>query len=801
MKEFNDMNHLKLQYSKPAAGWQQGLPVGNGRIGAVVIAELDRETWSISEVTYWSGQAEPLAPEGSGSLGSKTEAKAALAEMRQAFFAGDYAAGDRLAKRYLQPEKRNFGTNLRVCDVHIEFNGELPGANADADQAVMTRELDLRDAVVRAEIKAAADAGEPLMTREIIASHPAGIVAARFKSRIPGGLSFRISLSGHTDRFSAMPGDSGALRFKGQAVETMHSDGRCGVACEGCVKVVASSGSVSGGADYLAVAGADEAVVYFAVHTDYGQNGTSWQSEAGREIAAAEALGWDRLYAGHLDDFRPLFDRVKLELGDCGSGQGGRPTNERIDRMREGEFDDPGLFVLFFQYGRYLTIAGSREDSPLPMNLQGIWNDGEANRMAWSCDYHLDINTQMNYYPTEAIHLGESHLPLMQYVQRLSEAGREAAQHFYGSPGWVAHVFSNVWGFASPGWETSWGLNVSGGLWIAAHLMDHYEYSLDSEFLRGTAYPVLKEAAAFFLDYMTVHPGNGRLVTGPSNSPENSFYPGQPEEGAQQLSMGSTLDIVLVKRLLQFCLQAARTLDTDHDLQRSWADALTKLPPLQIGRKGQVQEWLEDYAEAQPEHRHLSHLYALYPGDEIVPDRTPQLAEAARITLENRMSREDLEDVEFTAALFALYFARLHNGEKAGKHVAHLIGKLCFDNLLTYSKPGIAGAESNIFVIDGNFGGTAAISEMLLQSRFGEIHLLPALPPGWRAGSVSGLMAKGNVEIDISWRDGLLVQAALKAHAPAKLIVKNGDLSASLELKAGEECRLNGRLETAGTLI
>lgn len=238
---------------------------------------------------------------------------------------------------------------------------------------------------------------------------------------------------------------------------------------------------------------------------------------------------------------------MDIQLGS--SEKESLPTDQRIRLLAQDQVEDPQLFALFLQYGRYLTIAGSREDSPLPLHLQGIWNDGEACRMGWSCDYHLDINTQMNYYPTEVVNLADSHLPLMRYIEDLSQAGKSTARDLYGSKGWVAHVFSNVWGFTAPGWETSWGLNVTGGLWIAIHLMEHYEYSQDRVFLERQAYPVLKEAAEFFLDYMTIHPKYGWLVTGPSNSPENSFYPADSSEGAQQLSMGSTMDQVLVQDL------------------------------------------------------------------------------------------------------------------------------------------------------------------------------------------------------------------------------------------------------------
>lgn len=769
------MNDLKLWYEGPAAGWAQGLPLGNGRMGGVIISAPHKEVWSLTEVTYWSGQAEPCH--------GRSNTKQDLERMRERFFAGDYAAGDKLAKEHLQPPKRNFGTNLSLCDIILEW----PAAASEGG-AEMRRELDL----LQAEARSAGTMNGYRFERETFISHADDLMVSRLWTEDPAGLTFTLRLEGRTEEFGSEAREPDMLAFAGKAVETVHSDGTCGVSCSGAVRVQARGGSVLASSGTIRVEQAEEVWVYTAVHTDYRQQDDAWREAGFRQLEQALGKGYDRLKADHAADYRPLLERVQLDLGT--SAAAGLPTDERMRRFRAGQTDDPALFALFFQYGRYLMIAGSRQDSPLPLHLQGIWNDGEACRMGWSCDYHLDINTQMNYFPAEVANLGDSHEPLMRYVRGLAQAGRSAARQYYGAEGWVAHVFSNVWGFCSPGWETSWGLNVTGGLWLATHMMEHYEYGIDDKFLAEEAYPVLKAAAAFFLDYMTVHPEFGWLVTGPSNSPENSFYPGSPEEGAQQLSMGPTMDQELVRDLFTFCLNAARKLDVDAELQRKWEHAISLLPPLQIGRRGQLQEWLKDYGEAQPEHRHLAHLFALYPGSQITPHHTPALAEASRVTLQNRMERIDLEDVEFTAALFGLFFARLHDAGRAEHHIAHLIGELCLDNMLTYSKSGIAGAETNIFVIDGNFGGAAAIAEMLLQSHAGEIHLLPALPDSWPDGEVRGLRAKGNMEVDLTWKHGKLVQARIQALSGRTVQVYCGDRSVTLNLTAGEVHTLDGAL-------
>ena len=777
----------KLWYDKSAAGWSEGLPVGNGRLGAVVMAAPEREVWNLTESTYWSGQAEEVGAAGLGG-------KAALAAIRERLFAGDYAGGDQLAKQTLQPPKRNFGTHLAIGEVVIEFAapgepGESGSANEDEACLPFRRELDLSNALLTTT------SGPPGATRvrELFASHADDVLVSRIWSEGAGGVSFTLGLTGLTPEFEVSASGMTALEFRGRATETVHSDGACGVRCRGRIELDTRGGSHYVQNGRLVVRGADEAYIYLTVATNYRSESKSWELAPRLQASLALAKGYDQLKADHLADYAPLFQRVSIELGS--SEEAAKlPTDQRICWLRQGH-SDPQLFALFLQYGRYLTLAGSREDSPLPLHLQGIWNDGEACRMGWSCDYHLDVNTEMNYYPTEAVHLGESQQPLMRYLEDLARAGQKTAREVYGSPGWVAHVFSNVWGFTDPGWDTSWGLNVTGGLWLAMQMIEHYRYGPDREFLEKRAYPVLREAALFFLDYMTVHPQYGWLVTGPSNSPENHFYPGHPEDGVWQLTMGPTMDQALVRELFTFCLEAAELLEKDVELRERLMSAISLLPPLQIGKKGQLQEWLEDYEEAQPEHRHLSHLFTLYPAHRITPEETPELAAAARVTLENRLQQDELEDIEFTAALFGLFFARLYDGDRALKHISHLIEELCFDNLLSYSKAGIAGAETNIFVIDGNFGGTAAIAEMLLQSRpDGQIRLLPALPTAWPSGRVTGLRAKGNAEVDLAWEAGRLNTAVVRTHSPGTFILSLGEQRVTLEAEAGREYRFDGAL-------
>ncbi|MEU8363180.1 glycoside hydrolase family 95 protein [Nonomuraea sp. NPDC048882] len=739
------MSSTVLCYDRPAERWFDALPIGNGRLGGMVYGGVDAESVRLSESTAWSGapSATDVSPTALG----------ALPAVRRLLFEGRPAEAQRLAEEHLLGRPTTFGTNLPLPRLRLDFGG---GAFRG-----YRRRLDLDDGLVLVEY----EQDGVHHAREVLASHPHGVITLRLTADRPGAVGFTAGLED-----SVFPGEvtttASGVAFIGRAVESLHSDGNQGAAVEIRVRIEAEGGTLRRDAHTVTVTGADAAVVWVAVGTDWAGDDPAGRAE--RLIAAAAEAGYDVVRGAHVEDHRRLMGRVSIDLGEPVD----LPTDVRRERLARGERDDD-LIALYFQYGRYLTIAGSREGSPLPLALQGVWNDGLASTSGWSDDFHLDINTQQNYWAAEPANLAECHTPLVRFLQRLAEHGRDTAKGMYGADGWVAHTVTNAWGYTAPGAGMGWGLNVTGGAWLALQLWEHYEYQPDEAFLREEAYPVLRDAALFLLSYLTHHPVHGWLVAGPSDSPENWYL--APDGTQCSIAMGNTADRVFAEAILRICGQAATILGLDPDLRERVAAARERLSPFLIGRHGQLQEWLDDAEEAVPAHRHTSHLCALFPERQITPRRTPELARAAEVVLERRQRAPGWEQTEWVEANFAAFYARLLDGDKALTHLTKLIGDASEANLLSYSVGGIAGAEQNIYSFDGNAGGTAAIAEMLLQSDGEEVELLPALPSAWRDGSVRGLRARGGFTVAVAWRDGRLHQARIDCDKAARTRVRYGD--------------------------
>jgi alpha-L-fucosidase 2 len=755
-----------IWFAQPADRWLQALPVGNGRLGAMVFGGAARERLHLTESTLWSG-APTLH-------NTNPAARDSIPAIRNLFFAGRYTEAEELCRKNLLGRGSQFGTALPMSflDIEMTFPGEVSGYR---------RFLDLEEAIAHVEFAA----GEVIFHREVFASHPAGIIAVRMTSSKPGSIFCSISF-GEPRLAGEVRAEAGTLTLNGHSWEKLHSDGQHGTRFQCQVRVVPESGEIHSANGKISVHAANAVTLLIAIASDFSRENP--EEECSRFLASTHARSYQSLREAHIADYGALYHRVSIDLGQKGD-LSNLPIDERRKRLTT-EGDDPELCALFFQYGRYLTIAGSREDSPLPLALQGIWNDGLAAAMGWSDDFHLDINTQQNYWLSEVGNLSECHAPLAKLVEGLRVSGAQTAREMYGVDGWVAHVVTNAWGYSAPGWGLGWGMFVTGGVWIALQLWEHYRFTRDQSFLRERAYPILRDAARFFLAYMVEHPTKKWLVTGPSNSPENWFI--APDTGKPcSDSMGCTCDRVLVYALFSACTQASELLGLDEKLRGQVLNARDRLSPLQIGKHGQLQEWLEDFDEAEPNHRHTSHLIALYPEDQITPDRTPALAAAARVTLERRIQQPNWEDTEWSRANLVNYYARLLDAEAAHRHLHGLIAHATDDSLLTYSRGGVAGAESNIFAIDGNTAGAAGIAEMLLQSHNGVIHLLPSLPSAWSTGSIRGLRGRGGITVSISWRDNSLSSAVIKADHETDVTIRYRDHKKVIHLDARAEYRIS----------
>ncbi len=730
---------LALWYRQPAQRWLEALPIGNGRLGAMVFGGVTDERLELNEATFWSGA--------SSEEHEKPEGLNAFSKIRELFKAGK--SGDvawPLIEKMLG-RKLNYGTSLPAGYVLLKQAG------TDGEVRDYRRELDIEAALARV----AFTANGVRYNREALASHPDGVMAVRLSADRKDSISFKLRYVTARFPFEAQAQGKDTLVVSGRALEKQHSDGTCGVSFVAKIRVLPEGGIMTAGEGSLSVAGADAVTLLIALNTDF--QGRDAAALCAGQIDAAQRKSWKDLRAGHVADHQRLFQRVALDLG--GAKAAGQPTDVRLDALRKGQAD-PQLAALFFQYARYLTIAGSREDSPLPMHLQGLWNDGLAADMGWTCDYHLDINTQQNYWLTESGNLSECGQPLFHLIESLQAPGRKTARKLYGvDKGWVCHVFTNPWGFTAPGWGGGWGLHVTGGVWIASHLWEHYLFTGDREFLAQRAYPVLKGAAEFFLDYLFADPATGYLLTGPSVSPECG---GETNPGAVH-------DRAMVCALFDACIEASRTLGVDAAFRARLEADRAKLPPYKIGRNGQLQEFQSDDG-GETNHRHTSHLVALFPLGQITPRGTPELARAAEKSLRLRMDRPDWEDVEWSAGNSVCYYARLGNGELAHKNLTNLLVSDTDADLLTFSRGGIAGAPQNIYVIDGNISGAAGIAEMLMQSHAGEIDLLPALPKAWPTGSVKGLCARGGFTVDIEWKDGQVTNYRIASAAPREVTIR-----------------------------
>lgn len=743
-----------LVYSRPSAKWMGALPLGNGRLGAMVYGGTDVETIALNEVTMWSGQPDPEANNLCG--------PDRLREMREAFLSGDYKRGNDLGWQYLCGHGKSFGTNLPFGDLLIETGG--------GDVSGYRRELALDEAVARVGFVC----GGTRFSREYFASNPAQALVVRYTADKAHALSATVSM--RMLRHSEVTARANQIDITGDA--RFDKNGEGGVRFRGIVKVMADGGSVRAVGDRLVVDRADAMTIIVDIRTDF-QN-LNYRSQCLNTVETAASRTYDELKREHVADFKAIFDRMDIDLGRPTTDA--NTTDEMFAEAHKG-LSNPAFDALFFQYGRYMQISSSRENSPLPSNLQGIWNDNLACNMPWTCDYHLDINIQQNYWSANIANMAETNAPLFTYIGLLAKYGSVTARKMYGCGGWVAHTINNVWGDTAPGSACSWAMNVTAGAWMATHLWTHYEYTLDKDYLREVGYPLLKETAQFFVDYMVEDPKTGYLLSGPSISPENGFR-GADGRG-YSLSMMPTIDRAVIYDIYNACIQSAKILGIDDDFSQRLQRDIKKLPPLRLLDNGELAEWYLDVVRDDPSHRHASHLLALYPFGQISPFKTPGLAEGCRLFLENQTSHANWEDTEWTRGNNINFYARLLDGEKAYESLKGLYTGFMRENLMTVSPAGIAGAESDIFSFDATEAAVAGVCEMLLQSYDGMLNFLPALPKAWKSGSIKGVCARGGIEADFAWKNRKVVSATLRSRVDQTVNVRVNGKEKTVELKAG----------------
>jgi alpha-L-fucosidase 2 len=739
-KGTDSTKELKLWYQQPAAQWNEALPVGNGSLGGMVFGIPGKEKIVLNEQSIWSGQFKDSTISDDGYK--------YVRQIQQMLFDGKYAEAEKLANdKLLKGYTRAPAANQMLGYLFIDSKNVEEFSN-------YRRELDLNNAVARTSFTN----NGVKYSREVFSSYPGKVMVIRYAADKPGKISF-------TSWFDR--NDKTEIKTKGNSIYiSEHVGNGIGVRLFSIINFEAKGGKINSSENKITVEGASEVEIRIVAATDY--QGGNPEPICQARLKKAKTLPYDKLLAAHVNDYKSLFNRVDFETS-ANNGED-LPTDARLNKVKNGA-EDPYLTELQYQLGRYLLISSSRPGS-MPANLQGIWVDGF--NPPWSADYHININIEMNYWLSEITNLSECHLPFLEFIKALRIPGEKTAREMYGCRGSVAHYTTDAWLETGTSGNAQWAMWPMGLAWACEHLFMHYEFTNDKKYLEDFAYPVMKDAALFFTDLMAPDPKTGKLVSGPSISPENRFYTADGQKAT--MNMGPTMDREIITELFTNCIKTSEILGIDLAFADTLKQKLAQMPPLEIGSDGRLKEWVEEFKEVEPGHRHISHLFALFPSNQISKEKTPELFEAAKKTIEYRLANGG-GHTGWSRAWIINFYARLLEGDKAYENILALQRKSTLSNLFDNHPP---------FQIDGNFGVVSGITEMLMQSQTGKVEILPALPSAWPSGKISGIVARGGFEVAIEWSQGKLDRLEVKSHYGNPLTVRYNGIEKTYSTKKHE---------------